>query len=142
GTPASSARARRRPRERRPTAPGCSGPAVGLPYRPTAAFGKIGPKRSCPSVCPSSSRSGRPREGRVFVSCSTRCFSREPLESALRHIAELEFDRFELAVTEGGTHLRPSDVAENSEAAAARLRHGPSLTPSALSLDFGTAEAD
>jgi sugar phosphate isomerase/epimerase len=72
----------------------------------------------------------------VFVACSTLCFSREPLESALRHIAELEFDKIELAITEGGSHLKPSEVAENPEAAAHRLRHGPSLTPAALALDF------
>ena len=76
----------------------------------------------------------------MFVACSTLCFSRESLESALRHIAELEFDKFELAVTEGGAHLRPSDVLENPEVAAARLRDGPSLTASGLALDFGSAD--
>jgi sugar phosphate isomerase/epimerase len=78
----------------------------------------------------------------VFVACSTLCFSREPLDSVLRHIAELEFDKIELAVTEGGSHLKPSEVAENPEAAAHRLRHGPSLTPAALALDFGDPEPD
>ena len=78
----------------------------------------------------------------MFVACSTLCFSREPLESALRHIAELEFDKIELAIVEESTHLRPSEVAENPEAAIHRLRAGPSLTPSALALDFGDAEPD
>jgi sugar phosphate isomerase/epimerase len=73
----------------------------------------------------------------MFVACSTLCFLGEPLESALRHIAELEFDKIELAIVEGGRHLRPSEVAENPEAAVHRLRYGPSLTPAALSLDFG-----
>jgi sugar phosphate isomerase/epimerase len=76
----------------------------------------------------------------MFVACSTLCFSKEPLESALRHIAELEFDKIELAIIEGGTHLRPSEVAENPEMALHRLRHGPSLTPAALSLDFGDVD--
>jgi sugar phosphate isomerase/epimerase len=78
----------------------------------------------------------------VFVACSTLCFTREPIESALRHIAELEFDKVELAVVENSPHLRPSDAAENTEAAAARLRHGPSLTPAGLTLDFGDLEPD
>jgi sugar phosphate isomerase/epimerase len=78
----------------------------------------------------------------VFVACSTLCFSREPLESALRHIAELEFDKIELAVTEGGSHLKPSQVAEHPEAAMHRLRNGPSLSPAALNLDFGDPEPD
>ena len=73
----------------------------------------------------------------MYVACNTLCFSKEPLESALRHIAELEFDKIELSVVEGGGHLRPSDVAEKPEAAVHRLRHGPSLTPAAMSLDFG-----
>lgn len=76
----------------------------------------------------------------MFVACSTLCFSREPLESALRHIAELEFNKIDLAIHEGGTHLRPSEVAENPEAALQRLRTGPSLTPSALDLDFGAVD--
>jgi sugar phosphate isomerase/epimerase len=78
----------------------------------------------------------------VFVACSTLCFTREPIESALRHIAELEFDKIELAVVEDSPHLRPSEVTENAEAALARLRHGPSLTPSGLTLDFGDLEPD
>jgi sugar phosphate isomerase/epimerase len=73
----------------------------------------------------------------MFVACSTLCFSKEPLEAALRHIAELEFDKIELAIVEDGAHLRPSEVAENPEAALHRLRRGPSLTPAALYLDFG-----
>ena len=78
----------------------------------------------------------------MFVACSTLCFSREPLESALRRIAELEFDKIELAIVEGGTHLQPSEVTENPEQALHRLRRGPSLTPAALTLDFGDIEAD
>ena len=73
----------------------------------------------------------------MFVACSTLCFSREPIESALRHIAELEFDKIELAIVEGGPHLSPSTVGENPEVAIQKLRNGPSLTPTSLDLDFG-----
>ena len=66
-------------------------------------------------------------EGRMFVACSTLCFAREPLETALRLIAELEFDKFELALVEDGQHLRPSEAGDNPEAALQRLRSGPSL---------------
>jgi sugar phosphate isomerase/epimerase len=78
----------------------------------------------------------------VYVACNTLCFSKEPLESALRHIAELEFDKFDLAITEGGTHFQPSEVAENPEQAIHRLRDGPSLTAAAISLDFGDPEPE
>ena len=33
----------------------------------------------------------------MFVACSTLCFSTEPLEAALRQIAELEFNKIDLA---------------------------------------------
>ena len=76
----------------------------------------------------------------MFVACSTLCFAREPLETALRLIAELEFDKFELALVEDGQHLRPSQVGDDPEAALQRLRRGPSLTPSSIHLDFGPVD--
>jgi sugar phosphate isomerase/epimerase len=76
----------------------------------------------------------------VFVACSTLCFATEPLETALRQIAELEFDKFELALVEGGQHLRPTDAGDDPEAALQRLRSGPSLIPSSLYLDFGSVD--
>ncbi len=76
----------------------------------------------------------------MFVACSTKCFSKEPLESALRHIAELEFGKIDLAVVEDSPHLRPSEAAENIEATLHRVRYGPSLTPSALDIDFGDVD--
>lgn len=76
----------------------------------------------------------------MFVACSTLCFANEPLEAALRHIAELEFDKVELAIVEDGQHLRPSEVGEDPEAAYLRLRRGPALIPSALYLDFGPVD--
>ena len=78
----------------------------------------------------------------MFVACNTLCFSSEPLESALRRMAELEFDKIELVIAENGRHLRPSEVAENPDQAIHRLRQGPSLTPAALGLDFGQLELD
>lgn len=78
----------------------------------------------------------------MFVACNTLCFSREPLPAALRHIGDLEFDKIELGVVEGGIHLQPSEVAENVEAAATRLRVGPSLTSAAIGIDFGSPPPD
>ncbi len=77
----------------------------------------------------------------MFVSCSTLCFSREPLESALRRIAELEFNKIDLAIVEDSPHLRPSDIEADPEAALQRLRQGPSLTPASLDLDFGDVDS-
>nr|WP_303652508.1 TIM barrel protein [Paludisphaera mucosa] len=58
----------------------------------------------------------------------------------MRHIAELEFDKFELAVVESGQHLRPSEVGEDPEGAILRLKRGPALIPSTLYLDFGPVD--
>lgn len=76
----------------------------------------------------------------MFVACSTLCFAREPLETALRQIAELEFDKFELALVEDGNHLKPSEAGDNPELALQRLRRGPALVPSSLHIDFGPAD--
>jgi sugar phosphate isomerase/epimerase len=75
----------------------------------------------------------------VFVACSTLCFGRLPLEDALRVIAELEFNKFDVAIHEHGGHLRPSEVATDLTKAAGQLRYGPGLTPAAFSVEI---EAD
>ncbi len=76
----------------------------------------------------------------MFVACNTLCFSRETLGKAIRHIADLEFRKIDLAIVEGGNHLRPSEIAESLDAAHGRLRDAPSMTPSAYGVDFGNAE--
>lgn len=76
----------------------------------------------------------------MFVACSTLSFATEPLETALRMITELEFDKFELAMIEGGRHLNPSEAGDDPEAALQRLRRGPSLAPSAIHFDFGPVD--
>ena len=55
---------------------------------------------------------------------------------------DLEFNKIDLAVHEHGPHLRPSQVAENPEAAHLALRAGPSLTVSSLDLDFGSLDLE
>lgn len=75
----------------------------------------------------------------MYVACSTTCFSRLPLEQALRMINELEFGKVDIAIHEQGPHLRPSEVATDVSLAAQRIRIGPKLTPAAFSLEI---EAD
>jgi sugar phosphate isomerase/epimerase len=72
----------------------------------------------------------------VYVACSTLCFGRQPLETALRVIAEQQFSKFDAAIHEHGQQLRPSEVVQDVNAAAARLRHGPGLTPVAFSVEI------
>jgi sugar phosphate isomerase/epimerase len=75
----------------------------------------------------------------VYVACSTLCFGRYALEDALRIIAELGFNKFDVAIHERGRQLRPSEVAADVTHMAARLRHGPGLTPAAFSLAIEAA---
>ncbi len=77
----------------------------------------------------------------MFVACSTLCFGRLSLEDALGVIAELEFSKFEAALHEQGRQLRPSEVAADIGQAAARLRHGPGLTPAAFDVEIDAANA-
>src|SRR5262249_25877660 len=72
----------------------------------------------------------------MYVACSTQCFARLPLERALRLMAELEFSKVDVAINERGSHLKPSEVADDIARAALRIRIGPSLTPAAFSVEF------
>lgn len=77
----------------------------------------------------------------MFVACSTLCFGRLSLEEALGVISELEFSKYEAALYEQGRQLRPSEVAADIGRAAARLRHGPGLTPVAFAVEIDAASA-
>lgn len=72
----------------------------------------------------------------MFVACSTLCFSRYPLERALRIIGELEFSKLDVAIHEDGPHLKPSQVAEDVAGAAQQIRIGPSLSPAVFSVEI------
>jgi sugar phosphate isomerase/epimerase len=79
----------------------------------------------------------------VDVACSTLCFGRYALEDALRIIAELRFSKFDVAIHEAGRGLKPSEVAADVAGAAARLRHGPGLSPIAFSVEIeATSEVE
>jgi sugar phosphate isomerase/epimerase len=75
----------------------------------------------------------------VYVACSTLCFTRHSLEDALRIIGELEFNKFDAALHEGGRQLKPSEVAADVHLAANRLRLGPGLVPAAFSVEIEAA---
>jgi sugar phosphate isomerase/epimerase len=76
----------------------------------------------------------------VFVACSTLCFAKHPLDRALQVMGELEFSKVDVAIREQGPHLRPSEVVADLSAAAQQLRVGPSLTPTAFSVEIQAAD--
>lgn len=81
-------------------------------------------------------------EGTVFVACSTLCFTKHPLDRALRLIGELEFNKLDVAIDERGPHLKPSEVAADVALAAQRIRIGPSLSPAAFSVEIEAADSE
>jgi sugar phosphate isomerase/epimerase len=76
----------------------------------------------------------------LHIACSTLCFASQPLEQALRRIAEMEFTRVEIAAVENWAHLNPSEIAKDPTAAMRRIRLGPSL--SAVALYVGISAED
>lgn len=68
------------------------------------------------------------------VACSTLCFSREPLAQALRHIAEMEFAKVDLAVGENGAHLTGAEVLNDLPGVLQRIRQGPTIGFSAITI--------
>lgn len=78
----------------------------------------------------------------MYVACSTLCFARLPLERALRLMAELEFSKVDVAISENSTHLKPSEVVEDVAAAGLRIRIGPSLSPAAFSVELDAASEE
>lgn len=75
------------------------------------------------------------------VACSILCFTREPFEQALRHIAELEFAKVDLAVGEGNPHLTPDQIVNDSAAVLHSIRQGPTVAFSAI-MARGLGEGD
>jgi sugar phosphate isomerase/epimerase len=78
----------------------------------------------------------------VYVACSTLCFARHSLEETLSILAELRFNKFDVAIHEGGRQLKPSEVAADVGLAANRLRFGPGLTPAAFSVEIDAQSED
>ncbi len=78
----------------------------------------------------------------MYVACSTLCFGSRSLEDTLGVIKELQFNKFDMAIHEGGRQLKPSEVVADVAHAAARLRYNPGLTPCAFSVEITAASAE
>ena len=78
----------------------------------------------------------------VKVACSTLCFSRLPLDRALKTMEELEFTKVDAAITPKGPHMTPADVAADPSRCARLLRYTSTVTPAALNLEFDGESED
>lgn len=58
----------------------------------------------------------------MYVACSTLCFTKHPLDEALRTIRELHFAKADLAVHEAGPHLKPSELTGDVGKIAQKLK--------------------
>lgn len=68
------------------------------------------------------------------VACSTLCFTREPLARALRHIAELDFTKVDLAIADEHAHIGPDQIVDDAAGVIQQIRQGPTLGFSAITL--------
>lgn len=73
------------------------------------------------------------------VACSTLCFTSEPFERALRHIAELEFTKVDLAIADDSPHLTPRELVDDLNAVVQKIRRGPTIGIAALTLQLKAA---
>ena len=74
------------------------------------------------------------------VACSTFCFQDEPLDKALRRIAELEFTRVDLGVSSSGSHITPDAVVSDLSGVLLRIRQGPTIGISGITLRLDSPE--
>lgn len=58
----------------------------------------------------------------VYVACSTLCFAKHSLDSALRAIREMNFSKADVAIHEDGPHLKPSDLTGDLNKIAQKLK--------------------
>jgi len=71
----------------------------------------------------------------VFIAASSRCYSDLKFEDACRAIADLEYEKLDIWMSEPSKHLKPSEVAANPEAFSIRMREQSRLTPVSMTLD-------
>jgi sugar phosphate isomerase/epimerase len=72
----------------------------------------------------------------VYVACSTLCFPSYSFADALQKIAELEFNKIDVAIHESCNHLKPSQIVQDPSIAATQLRMASGLAPSAFSVEI------
>jgi sugar phosphate isomerase/epimerase len=72
----------------------------------------------------------------VIVAASTECFPDLTLDEALQRLVDLEYTSVEIAISERGKQLKPSDVLADIEKVVAICRDTHRLTPVAYAVDL------
>lgn len=68
----------------------------------------------------------------MLVSCTSLCMGRHSLAKVFEALLEMEFTRYELAVFQGSSHIRPSEVLEDPAKVASRMKAAHGLTCGAI----------
>ena len=73
----------------------------------------------------------------MIVAASTDCFSDMSLTDVFEKLDELEYSAVEIAIRESGTQIKPSEVAENVDKAAALCRDTHRLDMASYFVELG-----
>ncbi len=76
----------------------------------------------------------------MFVAASTDCFPELSLEDAIGRLIDLEYTAVEIAVSEYGNQIRPSQVLEDLDKAIFLCRDTHRLTPAAYSVEIAPGD--
>lgn len=71
----------------------------------------------------------------MYVACSTQCFGRSTLTDAFKSMGEIGFTKADVALTESGHHLKPSEICADPAKAAQKLKSWPGVAPSAFHVE-------
>lgn len=71
----------------------------------------------------------------MFVSASTRCFSDRPFAEAIQQLFDLEYDKIEIFMEVGSSHLDAAEIAENPERFQAQYRELTRMSAVAIHLN-------
>lgn len=78
----------------------------------------------------------------MFVCATTNCFGNLPLDQALEKIADLEYSHVELMFHESNAYLKPSEVCQDLQGTAVRLKNLYRLVPGCFSVEIDTEDTD
>ncbi len=72
----------------------------------------------------------------MFVAATTQCFPQMPLADAIEKLVDLEFSHIEIAISESGNQLKPSQVQQDFQEAMSLCNSTRRLTVVGFSLDI------
>ncbi|MDO4583357.1 MAG: sugar phosphate isomerase/epimerase [Planctomycetia bacterium] len=78
----------------------------------------------------------------MFICATTNCFGELSLDQSLEKIADLEYSHVELMFHESNAYLKPSEVCQDLQGTAVRLKNLYRLIPGCFSVEITTEDTD